>query len=153
MERIPMAENQPWSSVTKKRPIYSGWPTNPCWNSIAVPATISVLIELQVFMNKPRYTIKPFLLLAVLAFLSSSVYVQKPPNIILPLTDDLGCCQLSQPMDPRVSEPLANTGDEYTSFVIHMLTFCEDTDSLPDSSLTETRRTTFWGTTQLKKEK
>ena len=47
---------------------------------------------------------KPFLLLAVLAFLSSSVYAQKSPNIILILTDDHGWSQLSQPMDPRVSE-------------------------------------------------
>ena len=47
---------------------------------------------------------KPFLLLAVLAFLSSSVYAEKPPNIILILTDDHGWSQLSQPMDPRVSE-------------------------------------------------
>ena len=79
---------------------------------------------------------KPFLLLAVLAFLSSSVYAQKPPNIILPLTDDLGWSQLSQPMDPRVSKPLANTGDEYTSFVIDMLKLRKDTDSMPDSKLT-----------------
>ena len=103
---------------------------------MAVPATISVLIELHVFMNEPKYTMKPFLLLAVLAFLSSSVYTQKPPNIILPLTDDLGWSQLSQPMDPRVSKPLANTGDEYTSFVIHILKIGEDTDSMPDSNLT-----------------
>ena len=47
---------------------------------------------------------KPFLPLAVLAFLSSSVYAEKPPNIILILTDDHGWSQLSQPMDPRVSE-------------------------------------------------
>ncbi|MBT6054748.1 MAG: sulfatase-like hydrolase/transferase, partial [Planctomycetaceae bacterium] len=47
---------------------------------------------------------KPFLRLAVLAFLSSSVYAEKPPNIILILTDDHGWSQLSQPMDPRVSE-------------------------------------------------
>ena len=47
---------------------------------------------------------KPFLLLISLALLSSNAYAEKPPNILLILTDDHGWSQLSQPMDPRVSE-------------------------------------------------
>ncbi|HAD61456.1 MAG TPA: sulfatase, partial [Planctomycetaceae bacterium] len=47
---------------------------------------------------------KPVLLLISLALLSSNAYAEKPPNILLILTDDHGWSQLSQPMDPRVSE-------------------------------------------------
>ena len=47
---------------------------------------------------------KRFLLVAVLAVSSASAYAENPPNIILILTDDHGWSQLSQPMDPRVSE-------------------------------------------------
>ena len=47
---------------------------------------------------------KPFLFLISLALLSSNAYAEKPPNILLILTDDHGWSQLSQPMDPRVSE-------------------------------------------------
>ncbi|MGI9447002.1 MAG: sulfatase-like hydrolase/transferase, partial [Pirellulales bacterium] len=47
---------------------------------------------------------KPVLLLISLALLSSNAHAEKPPNILLILTDDHGWSQLSQPMDPRVSE-------------------------------------------------
>ena len=90
---------------------------------------------------------KPFLLLAVLAFLSSSLYAEKPPNIILILTDDHGWSQLSQPMDPRVSESrseyletpnmnrIMNGGMRFTS------------GYSPASLCTPTRRSILCGTT------
>ena len=59
----------------------------------------------MVFRRIMKKSILPTLVLTLFA---ATAFAEKPPNILLILTDDLGWSQLSAPMDPRLKTSMSS---------------------------------------------